>query len=312
MPLIDERTTSAHEGPGTFFRLLAGLVLTVITTTALAGCRDTGPDEPATTRAAHNATTPPGCDFRRSDQETAGGPLQRESNALTFSMNYISPGTFQDATVIPLLNETSQPLLIDTVDLVADPKTAPLGLGGTFVAPPTVVQRVGHTRNKDRYEAAAGYCLMPLKDDRAPILTLRIGPSIPNKSGGHSLSRNNSVNVHYRTSDGHRYVAALPYRFEYPNHRDERPLETRPTPHSNPALGADCPDTSRRRHCRVLQHVCGPATALSPTNAGRPAAHRGDRRPCCLQRSGATVVLSESMSDPRDDSSAGPQRRGGG
>ncbi|CAI9404041.1 hypothetical protein HIDPHFAB_04100 [Nocardioides sp. T2.26MG-1] len=74
-------------------------------------------------------------------------------------------------------------------------------------------------RNRSSYKPARGYCVHPTgENDRPDVLVLRIGPS--RNPGGAKYSQNNSVNVHYTTPDGQRYVAVYPTRFQYPNHDD--------------------------------------------------------------------------------------------
>jgi hypothetical protein len=225
-------TTTAHRSRTRCSAVITfGLVLGGV----LTGCQSDGSSDPGTTgpgssgaassptsrTSGATAGTAADCDdFGRSDQEKAGGPLQRQSNAMTYTMNYIRPGTLQDATVIPLINQTTSSVVIDSVDLVPDKDASPVTLDQAFVAPSNVVQTIGRVRDDDQYEPVAGHCLAPLGAADAPILGLRIGPSPPGDTGQWPVSRNNSVNIHYRTDDGQRYVAVIPFRFEYPNHRD--------------------------------------------------------------------------------------------
>lgn len=197
----------------------ASLTLSGLALVLLAGCQSHGPDSPTPGRDGAATTAAGSCDYDRSEDEKAGGPLQGQWNGTTWGMNYVRPGTFQDATVIPLENTGDSPLLIDSVDLVPEPKASPITLEEAFVASPTIVETIGRTRPDSKYQRAEGHCLPPLGDDRAPILALRIGPAEPQDVDGWRKSANNSVNVHYRTADGQRYVAAYPFRFEYPNHR---------------------------------------------------------------------------------------------
>jgi hypothetical protein len=189
------------------------VAVVLFTTLALTGCRDEDPGPPAGTISA-GSTGP--CDYGRSDDEEAGGPLQRQSNSMTFGMRYLAPGKVQDATVIVLVNSGRSPVIIDSVGLVPDPHASPLRLLGSFIAAPSVTQRVGPPRSDARYRPAEGHCLEPLAEgDPAPVLALRISPSAPGH--GPRFSRNNSVNVHYRDDSGQRYVAVYPVRFQYPN-----------------------------------------------------------------------------------------------
>lgn len=134
-------------------------------------------------------------------------------------MNYIKPGTWQDATVVNLANHGDAAVLIDSVELVTDPAASQVRLSKALIAPADVVQHVGRVHTGAGWPGAAGYCLPATTQGDAPVLALRIGPSTPSNVDGHEFSRNNAVNVHYRTSDGQRYVAVFPVRFEYPNHR---------------------------------------------------------------------------------------------
>ncbi|MGY2703325.1 hypothetical protein [Nocardioides sp. HB32] len=120
--------------------------------------------------------------------------------------------------MINLANSDQAPALIDSVDLVTDRGASPVRLAKALIAPPDVVQHVGRIHAAANWPAAAGYCLPATADAEAPVLALRVGPSAPAQVAGHQFSRNNAVNVHYRTSDGQRYVAVFPVRIEYPNH----------------------------------------------------------------------------------------------
>lgn len=182
----------------------------------MSGC-DAG-SAPAGAPVRSSPSAPAGCHgYGRSADEEAGGPLQRESHSLTFGMNHIPPGTWQDATVVSLDNAADAPVLIESVELVPDPQASPLRLAKALIAPPGVVQHVGRVHRAARWPAAAGYCLAPTGSDAAPVLALRIAPSRPPAVDGRDFSRNNAVDVHYRTASGQRYVAAFPVRFEYPN-----------------------------------------------------------------------------------------------
>jgi hypothetical protein len=201
-------------------RAAVGLTAAVVFSLALIGCRSDAPGTPTPqSPSARPSNSSARCDYGESDQERAGGPLQRQSNSMTYRMNYLPPGRVQDATVIPLVNSGSSPVLIDSVDLVPDPAASSLRLIAAYVASPGVTQRIGAPRTGHEHVAAKGHCLPPLgTQDRAPILALRIAPASPGSAGEHRFSRNNSVNIHYRTDTGQRFVAVYPVRFEYPNH----------------------------------------------------------------------------------------------
>ncbi|WP_284534019.1 hypothetical protein [Nocardioides sp. T2.26MG-1] len=139
---------------------------------------------------------------------------------MTFGRAYIPPGTFQDAGVIELFNKGTTAVRVNAVTLVPDPKASPLAFRGAFIQPSTNYLEFKPARDRDVYQPADGYCLPPTKGGSAPVLVLRIGPTLRAEPVSRTVSRNNSVNVDYTTQDGDRYVAVYPYQFEYPNQPD--------------------------------------------------------------------------------------------
>lgn len=180
----------------------------------LGGCEGSEPKPPPTPPSSTADGT--ACDFGAgSGPVEVGGPLQYDANGLTYGRTYIKPGTLQDAGVIQLLNSSKAPALITGVDLVPDPKSSALAYEGAFVRPSNGYLEFKPPRDRSDYQPAEGYCLQPTDDERPPVLVLRVGPSV--NPGNTKYSQNNSVNVHYTTADGRRYVAAYPTRFRYPN-----------------------------------------------------------------------------------------------
>lgn len=194
--------------------LLTGAVLV----SGLTGCQGDPSTSPSTSPGPTAATRAAYCDYPSKPQERAGGPLQQRSNAMEFGMTAVAAHELQDATVITLLNKDRSAVLIDRVALVPDRTADPLRLRAAFIAPPTITMTVGRTRPATAYLGpAVGYCLPPEPATvaEAPVLALRIGPDREAGTGARYY-RNNSVNLHYRTSDGRRWVAVFPVQFRYP------------------------------------------------------------------------------------------------
>lgn len=192
---------------------------TAVALTLSAGCRGGETDPPAPPPSSADTQACP--EGPGSGQAAAGGPLQlRNQKAVTFGRAYIKPGTVQDAGVIELFNNGTTTVRINAVALVPDPHASQLTFRGAFVQPSTKYLEFKPARNRGDYQPANGYCLPPTEGDSPPVLVLRVGPALPAQASGHTVSRNNSVNIDYTTQDGRRYVAAYPYRFEYPNHRN--------------------------------------------------------------------------------------------
>lgn len=171
----------------------AVVAVVLLTTLALTGCRDEDPGQPAGTISA-SSTGP--CDYGRSDDEEAGGPLQRQSNSMTFAMRYLAPGKVQDATVIVLVNSGRSPVILDSVDLVPDPHASPLRRLGSSIAAPSVTQRVGPPRSVATAPLRATASSRSPRGIRRPCLPCASVPRILDTAP--RFSRNNSVNVHYR------------------------------------------------------------------------------------------------------------------
>jgi hypothetical protein len=127
--------------------------------------------------------------------------------------------TFQDAFIIPLANDGSQPVLLGRVLVMPEKDASELNFGRAFVAPANAVHRTVRASDHHRLTPVGGYCLPPLPEgsNEAPTLVLRIGPAVRKDRHGFAVSRNNNVNLFYRTADGQTHVAVFPYRIEYPN-----------------------------------------------------------------------------------------------
>ena len=182
---------------------------------ACAGCQDGGGDSPPLTGPSTVGSQCP--DGPGQAPAQVGGPLQiPNQHGVTFGRTYIAPGTFQDAGVIELPNKGTAPVRINAVRVVPDPEASPLSFDGAFITPSAGPLEIKPARDR-HYEPAEGYCLPPTKGESPPVLVLRFGPASPADAACYTVSRNNSINVDYTTQDGRRYVAAYPYRFEYPN-----------------------------------------------------------------------------------------------
>ncbi len=125
-----------------------------------------------------------------------------------------------DQDFVELFNKGTTAVRVNAVTLVPDPKASPLAFRGAFIQPSTNYLEFKPARDRDVYQPANGYCLPPTKGGSAPVLVLRIGPTLRAEPVSRTVSRNNSVNVDYTTQDGDRYVAVYPYQFEYPNQPD--------------------------------------------------------------------------------------------
>jgi hypothetical protein len=133
----------------------------------------------------------------------------------------VPPGTLQDAYVIELVNTGTSPVLLDRVELIKEKDAAPLRLDGAYVAPSGTPMRIDPAgRGTPRLPTLHGYCLPHTAGvHAASILVLRVGPA--RQPGGFRLSRNNCVNLHYRTADGQRYDAVYAVRISYPVQRGD-------------------------------------------------------------------------------------------
>lgn len=192
---------------------LAAALLVVVVAGAPAGCRG---DRPGPPRSSADD-----CDFpTASGPGVVGGPLgDPEENAQTWGLRRPAAG-LQDAAVIELRNDGPTPVLLEEARLTPEPGSSPVRLTGAYVAP-------GRGRLRFRSLGAApggpdlaGYCLPPRGPRRPPVLVLRIGPSLPEDIGGRPRSRNNNVNLVYRTPDGVRHVAVYSTQFVYRNLRE--------------------------------------------------------------------------------------------
>jgi hypothetical protein len=145
--------------------------------------------------------------------------LEDGGNSMFRGMVRVPPGTLDDAFIIPLANDGSEPVLLDRVVLMPEKDASELNFAGAFVAPPSSRLRIVRASDRHRLTPVGGYCLPPLPEEsnHAPTLVLRIGPALSKDRHGFAVSRNNNVNVFYRTADGLRHVAVFPERIEFPN-----------------------------------------------------------------------------------------------
>ncbi|WP_395695630.1 hypothetical protein [Nocardioides sp.] len=205
-----------HLGSGTSGNGGGPVAAFLAATLVLVGACSDGSDAGATP----SATTGTGdcLGYGRSLLEKAGGPLQVRQNSMTFGMTPVPPGSVRDATLVPLVNPGTTSVLIDSVAFVRDPRAAPLRLLAAFVAPPHVVEHIVRSHPGAHWPRAVGYCLDPNSTGTdTPVLALRFATPTSDQVHGRAISRNDAINVHYRTPDGQRWVSAYPVRFSYPN-----------------------------------------------------------------------------------------------
>lgn len=188
-------------------------VLAVLGCTLMAGCgghsssKVDGPSPPV----------PKNCHYPASgNPPTPTGPVTVPTVHQEFGL-VTAHGRWYDDSDIDLHNDGTTPVLLRGVILVPGKHTSKVRFGGAFVAP-SDPSRTKLAKNRKGYRPVAGYCLKPTTSTSdPPVLVLRIAAAKPGHTDGFKITRNNDVNLVYRTADGQDRVAVYPIQFEFTN-----------------------------------------------------------------------------------------------
>lgn len=200
-------------------RRTLGLVLIAVLLLTQGGCTGGNDIEPdASPETGYDSCEEAGVEWEVGSLPRTGPLNWRSFGTLYFKRHYTPPAELWDEGLIAL--RSTEPIVIEGVQVDDDPRTAPLVYAGARVSPPSTHTSVPAGKWAVATEKAECYHLSPEMDpSRAPVLVVRLGSARRADRARFARASNRGVVVRYRTEDGKAYEAPYSLQIRYPNTR---------------------------------------------------------------------------------------------